>query len=329
MGNKYSKWLDGTQFNNSVRLRRRYDNIDTTPMCTPMVRYEYKKNIISKPGRFEGELNELQKKILSLVTFHGFLSSKQIQTFLELQGMEVSMSEITRTLEYLIYYNLVERNTVIRRETTYNREKLQYVNTNCEGVKLYSQGVFKPFERTNFPSCPLKNLSILKQESGNAIPSLAISMHIVNQILLNNMIYADNVQRFRIAQIKYLPGMRLVVPLEIVTENRTYYFVNSLFLTAYRLQEVLSNWGDYSARLQGKDSNSEIYTKKHNRNGELPQRKYERFTLVIIAVSNVHLMQVMDIVNKADIEDFDIAFTVYDDWFQPRKGNFFLREAIR
>ena len=161
------------------------------------------------------------------------------------------------------------------------------------------------------------------------IPSLAISMHIVNQILLNNMIYADNVQRFRIAQIKYLPGMRLVVPLEIVTENRTYYFVNSLFLTAYRLQKVLSNWGDYSARLQGKDSNSEIYTKKHNRNGELPQRKYERFTLVIIAVSNVHLMHVMDIVNKTNIEDFDIAFTVYDVWFQPKKGNFFLREAIR
>lgn len=175
----------------------------------------------------------------------------------------------------------------------------------------------------------MKNLSILKQESGNAISSLAISMHIVNQILLNNMIYADNVQRFRIAQIKYLPGMRLVVPFEIVTENRTYYFVNSLFLTAYRLQEVLSNWGDYSARLQGKDSNIEIYTKKHNRNGELPQRKYERFTLVIIAVSNVHLMHVMDIVNKANIEDFDIAFTIYDDWFQPKKGNFFLREAIR
>lgn len=97
-------------------------------------------------------------------------------------------------------------------------------------------------------------------------------MHIVNQILLNNMIYADNVQRFRIAQIKYLPGMRLVVPLEIVTENRTYYFVNSLFLTAYRLQEVLSNWGDYSARLQGKDSNIEIYTKKHNRKGKHTER---------------------------------------------------------
>ena len=94
------------------------------------------------------------------------------------------------------------------------------------------------------------------------------------------------------------------------------------------MQEVLSDWDDYSARLQGKDSN-EICAKKHNRKGELPQRKYERFTLVIIAVSNVHLMQVMDIVNKADFEDFDIAFTVYDDWFQPTKGSFFLREAIR
>lgn len=329
MGNKYSKWLDGTKFNNTVHLRRRYENIDITPACTPSARYEYRKCSVSKPGRFEGELNDLQEIILSLITAHGFLSIKQIKTLLELRGKDVSMSEISKILEDLTYYNFIERNTVTRRETTYDTGKLQYVTSNHEGVKLYSQGVFRPYERRNFPSCPLKNLSILKLESGNTVPTLAVSMHIVNQILLNNMIYNENIQRFRIAQIKYLPGMRLVVPLEIVTGNRTYYFVNSLFLSTYRLQEVLSNWNDYSLRLQGKAYTGEVASKKNSRNGTLSERRYERFTLVIITVSNIHLMQVMDIVNKADIKNFDVAFTVYDDWFQPKMGNFFQKETIK
>ena len=71
------------------------------------------------------------------------------------------------------------------------------------------------------------------------MPTLALSMHIVNQILLNSMIYAGNVKRFRIAQIKYLPNMRIVVPLEIATNNRTYYFINAVFLTTLGTNEAV------------------------------------------------------------------------------------------
>lgn len=330
MGNKYSKWFDGTRFNNNVRLSRRYENIDMTPVCIPSVSYEYRKISIEKPGRFKGELNEIQETILSLITAHGFLSVKQIKTLLELKGKDISMSEINQILEYLTYYNFIRRNMVTPRKTTYDLEKHQYINSSYEGIKLYSQGAFRPYDRKNFPLCPLKNIKMLMQESGNTLPTFAICMHIANQILLNNIIYNGNVQRFRLAQVKYLPGMRLAIPLEMVTENRTYFFINSVFLSSYKLQEILSNWTDYALSLQGKDNKVRDGIKKtHRKNENLPQRRYDRFTLVLITSNTIQLMQIMDIVKNADIKDFDVAFTVYDDWYQPKKGTFFQKEAIK
>ena len=326
MGKKYSQWLDGKEFKNNKLLKRRYENIDIAPGYTPALKFDYKKYTIARPNHFNGELSEIQEKILGLVATHCFLSIKQIKTYLDLQGVDISMSEISRTLEDLIFFNLVERNTITRRDTVFDQDSKMYINTDCEGIKLYSQGCYRPFSNRVFPACSLKSLAIIKQDCGNAMPTLAISMHIINQILLNNMIYNGTVRRFRVAQIKYLPRMRLSVPLEIATNSRIYYFINAIFISTYRLQEVLSNWNDYTTMLK------ETVSAKHSDKKQLESNKkgsVEPFTIVIIAANTEHLSQIMDVVNRTDTKNFEVAFTIYDEWFQKKGGTFFQKGIVK
>ena len=76
MGKKYSQWLDGKEFKNNKLLRRRYENIDIAPGYTPALKFDYKKYTIARPNHFNGELSEIQEKILGLVATHCFLSIK-------------------------------------------------------------------------------------------------------------------------------------------------------------------------------------------------------------------------------------------------------------
>lgn len=329
MTKKYTKWLDGKEFKHNKLLKRRYENIDVVPVYTPTARFNYIKYTISKPGHFNGELTDIQERIMGLVSTHSFVSVKQIKTYLELQGLDISFSEIGKTLEDLIFYNLIERNTITRRETAYDQNVNMYVNSDCESVKLYSQGCYRPFSNRMFPTRSVKNLAIIKQDCGNAMPTLALSMHIVNQILLNSMIYAGNVKRFRIAQIKYLPNMRIVVPLEIATNNHTYYFINAVFLTTYRLQEILRNWAGFSmmtAENSGKDNMRDSSDKKA---GNHESRRNAPFTVVIIAANTEHLVRIMDVVNNEDTCNYNVAFTIYDEWFQKKGGTFFQKEMVK
>lgn len=329
MSKKYTKWLDGKEFKHNKLLKRRYENIDVVPVYTPAARFNYIKYTISTPGHFEGELTDIQERILGLVSTHGFVSVKQIKTYLELQGLDISFTEIGKTLEDLIFYNFIERNTITRRETAYDQNANMYVNSDRESVKLYSQGCYRPFSNRMFPTRSVKNLAIIKQDCGNAMPTLALSMHIVNQILLNSMIYTGNVRRFRIAQIKYLPHMRIAVPLEIATNNHIYYFINAVFLTTYRLQEILRNWANYS---MSNDENAGKDNKNNPANttaGNTEGRRNVPFTVVIIAANTEHLVQIMDVVNNENTCNYNVAFTIYDEWFHKKGGTFFQKEMVK
>ena len=329
MAKKYSKWFDGKEYKHNKILKRRYDNIDIVPVYTPALRFNYIKYTIPRAGRFNGELTEMQRRIMGLIATHSFLSIKQIKTYLELQGLDISFSEIGKTLDDLIFYNLVERNVITRRETVYDEDAKIYINTDCEAIRLYSQGCYRPFSNRDFPACQLKNLAILKQDCGNAMPTFALSMHIMNQILLNSMIYTGNVRRFRIAQIKFLPHLRLAIPLEIATDDRVYYFINAVFVPIFRLQEMLRNWNEYAISVKEDINKSRKYRSDNNMKDASAHRKFVPFTVVIIAANSDHLTQIMDVVSRVETSNFNVAFSTYDEWFKKNGGTFFQKEIVK
>ena len=76
----------------------------------------------------------------------------------------------------------------------------------------------------------------------------------------------------------------------------------------------------------------ETVNAKHSDKKQLESNKkgsVEPFTIVIIAANTEHLSQIMDVVNRTDTKNFEVAFTIYDEWFQKKGGTFFQKGIVK
>lgn len=67
-----------------------------------------------------------------------------------------------------------------------------------------------------------------------------------NQIVLNYILYCDNLVRFEITSPYYFPGYpRLIIPLYIETETNKYFFSYLKYVNEETLHKVFLNWDDF------------------------------------------------------------------------------------
>lgn len=304
MANKYSYLLRGSSYRNRKRLARQYDTIDNMPQLSLQNHYVFKRNVPSDTKRFAGELTDQELLIMSLVSTMNGVSAKQIKTYLDLMGYSYTEHQINKVLDILIQYNLVERSTI----SPYmfdNSSEDDGVDTKPEwSLKIYSRGKYKPFSERLMPGCTYKNNCIFKAEYGNTWSALSLTMHLANQVLLNHLIYGDTIKRFRIARIIHMKRYKLVIPLEIVTDDCTYFYINAVFLRHHKMNEILYDWSEYAKNNDGK------------------------IKLIFITGDDEHLKLTMNAVKNKSDWGFEIGFSVYKDYFRNSRAFCFARSYM-
>ena len=295
MSQKYSTWQRGENFKNRAALIKQYNDIDDILPVSSDSSYSFVKTANEQEGECREVFNEAEQKVLGLITAYAYLTFNQIYTLLELMKETFSKTTVKRVLDKLIDLSVIVKYTV-RSEVGQGMEK---------EIKIYSRSRFKIVRCCEIPNMNYKNRLILRSECGNSWAALSLTMVVVNQIVINQMIYGSPIRHLKIENVKYMPKCKIAVLLEMETDKGTYYFVSAMHSRGHKIQEILLDWTDY-AMWQKRD-----------------------FTLVFITSGEKNLVETMEAVNTARFFGFQIGYSLYYDWFKSARNSLIMRDSIR
>ncbi len=265
------------------------------PRISKDVQYLFRKEGKRGIPRKKQDFNHEEKAVLETIYRGKCLSFDQIMIYQSLKGYDCTVSKMKIILDQLIYHQLIQRITV---ETaileTAERVKQRY----------YMIGEYTPCRAIGITNVSMKKLFVLRKDCGSTWPLYCISMQIINQIALNQLIYNDSKSRFLIGEVRMLPEYKLVIPLEIASGNQTTAFIFAMYMDAERMEPVLKKWVRYV------DEND------------------RRLQLVIITRDDVQQLIIRKKVESLDYSKLDVGYTNYSDWFTDSENKIYIKTTL-
>ncbi|MBR3032373.1 MAG: hypothetical protein IKH92_05075 [Clostridiales bacterium] len=294
MAQKYSRWQRGENYPNGRLLAKKYENIDAVPPLSSDSSYTFNKTANEKEGMCTDTFDSLEIDILGIITTFSFLTFNQLYTLLELRREKYSKTSVRRTLDKLIDLSMIVK---------YSLESVD-VDGVCEEIKIYSRSRFKTFHSNEIPNLNYKSRLLVRSECGNSWSTIGLSIVVANQIVINQMIYGEKVRHIRVENVMYMPKCKIVVLLEMETDQGVYFFVSAMHAPFHKIQEILTDWTSYA----------------------MAQKK--SFNLIFITRDEKNLVETINAVNATKFFGFQVGYTIFSDWFRKSRAAIMMRSII-
>ncbi len=296
--NKYDKLFLVNNYNNiSDSVKNRLEaSCFNAPIVLKDKQYVYKKeNRQGKPAKIS-MLSEEEFKVLETIYFGKCITIEQIMMYLELNGYTFSVSKTKSILDKLLYHQAIQRITIFSNG---------YDGAEKRKCKYYMIGEYTPCKKLGIPNTTMKKLFVLRKECGSSWPLYCISMQIINQIALNQIIYNENIDRIIIGDVRMFPAYKLVIPLTLMSDEVMTVFIFAMYMNAENIHLVLDKWlrfiNEYDKRVR----------------------------LIIISRDDTQQFIVRKNVDKNDFSGLEIGFTNYADWFTNDENRVYIKTSIK
>ena len=212
------------------------------PVINKKVNYNYYKKCISGVPKKVTYLSEAEKTVLETIFVGKSMTIDQLLIYLLMKGYYFSISRLKSVLDKLMHYKLIQRITVTG--SISDDSGITY--------KYYMIGEYTPCINMGIPNVTAKQLFMLRKECGSNWPMYCISMQIINQILINQLIYNDDVNRFIIGDVKMYSDYQLTIPLTLSMDDVITAFTFVMFMDTDRIETILSKWSRYRKQIDKK-----------------------------------------------------------------------------
>ena len=295
--NKYDKAYNVGKYGNKCNsvINRFNDLLYDVPIILKDKQYTFhKEHRDGKPEKVK-DLSAEDISILETIYVAKCLTIEQLMIYQELKGIESSVTRLKCILDKLMYYQLIQRITVNINDVGIPKQRRKY----------YLIGEYTPGKELNIPNISMKKLFVLRKDCGSSWPRYCISMQIINQIALNQIIFNDNIKRFSIGEVKMFPDYKLVIPLAMMTENYMTVFIFATYMNAERIDTVLEKWTRYI-----------------NESGI-------RLRLVIITRDDIQQLIVRKYVDALNCSKLEIGYSNYYDWFSDTNNQIYIKTGMK
>lgn len=235
---KHSIWRSKDFFTEKESLKSRYQSLVEKPFYFD-AQYEldlYHYSCDVNPGT-EQDLDAKDLLILGILAAGKNMTLAQLTSYLLLKNTDVSLEELNDAVNRLIELGIVNRTTIHPSNPLYSS-----YNTTCYQVteegRWFIQQIYAPADFSLFSNGFMANFYSMRYFYTSTI--------LWNQIVLNYILYCDNLVRFEITSPYYFPGYpRLIIPLYIETETNNYFFSYLKYVNEETLHKVFLNWDDF------------------------------------------------------------------------------------
>lgn len=257
----------------------------------------YQNQIIGmeKSARYEGcfyqFLNVEKLELIARIACSRGMTLPQVLCFLRLQGYSIEDNKVREYLNELSDYDIIRTLTIQTEIKTIMQEE--------KGIKFYWLGrqgwdIAKAL-RVPVPTKGQTSQMFLNYGKKRYI----LSSVLWNQIILNQLLYNDNIVNFRIHDTVNLPNGKVIhIPLILRTRNQDYVFeyIRGKYLKQAYIQTILLQWAEYMQYMKTK------------------------FLLVLVGEHNIAVRRIKQIVDT--INDYDIKIFYTEDrlWWNKESG---------
>ena len=294
--NKYDRVLSIKEYShkdNSV-LDLYTESCKRIPAILKADRYEF--NSISRSGKpvIVQKMSKEEQAVLEIIYVGKCMTLEQLLIYHKLKGFNSSISSVKNMIDRFIYYKLVKRVDV----TTH----ISDCDINKE--KYYMIGEYTPCKSIGVPNVTMKKLFVLRKECGSNIPLYCISMHVINQMALKQILFNDEVERFVIGDVIFDRNNQLTIPLSVSSATLMVIFTFMAYMDALNTNVLVEKWASYA------------------------KQKGKRVELVLITRDDAQQFLVMKEIHKSDFKYIGIGFLNYQDWFNETDDRIIIQTSV-
>lgn len=297
MANKYSNWNKASNYSNRNNIIYHLPPYIKVPeLFQPKTNFILENKPIKNSTTLQNlYLNLLDTEIITRIACSYGLTTLQLKIYLQLAGYHISQFKLEEYLYRLAKLKMICHSTFKDLSCSTANQKsnivTQYWYLAPNGYDVAKE-IEAPIATQEKPRPNYKNYGQY---------DFALSNILWNQIIINQLLYSNNLKNFQIHTKESLNDKPFYVPLKLRTTHNLYIFeyICDLSFKHNHLQEILSQWISY---------------KKEQK---IP------FTLVFVCKNNILMNKLKKYFNTSTISQFPLLFSKSEEWFQNTSGKLY------